>query len=459
MGSQISPPKKTDIPAGVLRVLEILENAGYEAWLVGGCVRDSLNGVVPKDYDVTTNALTEEVISAFEGFRVIGTGLKHGTVTVLSGGMPVEVTTYRVDGLYSDGRHPDSVSFASDIRSDLSRRDFTVNAMAYSPERGYIDLFGGMSDLESGLIRCVGNPERRFGEDALRILRAMRFASVLGFDIETETAAAIHRCRGLLQRIAVERITQELLRLLCGINAGNVLRQYSDVIGEIMPPCLSMIGFEQHNPHHEFDVWEHTLRAVDAAPRETILRLAAFLHDIGKPQCFSSDADGIGHFYGHAAKSEEISREIFAKYIRTDKRTEERVLFLVTHHDEPVIPERKILRRRLAKYGEEPLRQLLALNRADIKGQSAVSAGERLAGLDQAESILDGLAGESACTTLRSLEINGGDLMAMGVPKGPMIGSILHQLLSEVCDESLTNSGDTLRNRAAELLEGYNAKK
>lgn len=394
MGSQISPPKKTDIPAGVLRVLEILENAGYEAWLVGGCVRDSLNGVVPKDYDVTTNALTEEVISAFEGFRVIGTGLKHGTVTVLSGGMPVEVTTYRVDGLYSDGRHPDSVSFASDIRSDLSRRDFTVNAMAYSPERGYIDLFGGMSDLESGLIRCVGNPERRFGEDALRILRAMRFASVLGFDIETETAAAIHRCRGLLQRIAVERITQELLRLLCGINAGNVLRQYSDVIGEIMPPCLSMIGFEQHNPHHEFDVWEHTLRAVDAAPRETILRLAAFLHDIGKPQCFSSDADGIGHFYGHAAKSEEISREIFAKYIRTDKRTEERVLFLVTHHDEPVIPERKILRRRLAKYGEEPLRQLLALNRADIKGQSAVSAGERLAGLDQAESILDGLAGD-----------------------------------------------------------------
>jgi tRNA nucleotidyltransferase (CCA-adding enzyme) len=263
----------------------------------------------------------------------------------------------------------------------------------------------------------------------------------------------------LLQRIAVERITQELLRLLCGINAGNVLRQYSDVIGEIMPPCLSMIGFEQHNPHHEFDVWEHTLRAVDAAPRETILRLAAFLHDIGKPQCFSSDADGIGHFYGHAAKSEEISREIFAKYIRTDKRTEERVLFLVAHHDEPVIPERKILRRRLAKYGEEPLRQLLALNRADIKGQSAVSAGERLAGLDQAESILDGLAGESACTTLRSLEINGGDLMAMGVPKGPMIGSILHQLLSEVCDESLTNSGDTLRNRAAELLEGYNAKK
>lgn len=459
MDGQILPPTKNDIPAGVLHVLEILENAGYEAWLVGGCVRDSLRGVSPKDYDVTTNALTAEVMAAFDGFRVIGTGLKHGTVTVLSEGMPVEVTTYRVDGQYSDGRHPDSVSFASDIRSDLSRRDFTVNAMAYSPKRGYLDLFGGMSDLETRMIRCVGDPDRRFSEDALRILRALRFASVLGFDIAPETSEAVHRCRGLLPKIAVERITQELLPLLCGINAGNVLRQYPDVIAEMMPPCSAMFGFEQHNPHHAFDVWEHTLRVVDAAPPERMLRLAALLHDIGKPQCFSTDEKGIGHFYGHAAKSEEISREIFARYLRTDKRTEERVLFLIGHHDEPMVPERKILRRRLAKYGEEPLRQLLALNRADIRGQSAALAGEKLAVLDEAGSILDGLAGESACTTLRSLEINGGDLMAMGVPKGPIIGSILHQLLNEVCDESLTNSGDTLRNRAAELIQSYHAKK
>ena len=452
MGSQISPPKQNDLPAGVLRVLEMLENAGYEAWLVGGCVRDRLRGVFPKDYDVTTNALTDEVIAVFDGFRVIATGLKHGTVTVIAGGMPVEVTTYRVDGAYSDGRHPDSVRFASDIRSDLSRRDFTVNAMAYSPRRGYLDLFGGMNDLSAGIIRCVGDPDRRFGEDALRILRALRFASVLGFDIEPDTAQAVHRCRKLLGKIAVERITQELLGLLCGVNAGRVLRQYPDVIAGIIPPCASMVGFAQHNPHHDFDVWEHTTRVVDAAPPERILRLAALLHDVGKPSCFSSDEKGIGHFYGHAAKGEEISREIFAGYLRTERRTEERVLFLVAHHDEPIIPERKIIRRRLARYGEEPFRQLLALNRADITGQLEVPEKDRLAALDDAGQILDGLAGESACTTLQSLEISGGDLMAMGIPKGPMIGTVLHRLLGEVCDESLTNSGEALKARAAGLF-------
>lgn len=452
MSRRMSVSEQFNIPSGVQRVLETLENAGFEAWLVGGCVRDSLRGVCPKDYDITTNAMTNEVMAAFKGFGVIATGLKHGTVTVISEGMPVEVTTYRVDGSYSDGRHPDSVSFASDIRSDLSRRDFTVNAMAYSPRRGYLDVFGGIGDLRAGIVRCVGAPERRFGEDALRILRALRFSSVLGFDIEPATAHAIHRCKGALGKIAVERITQEFLLLLCGGNAGNVLRQYGDVIAGIIPPCSLMFGFEQHNPHHDYDVWEHTLRVVDAAPPERILRLAALLHDVGKPLCFSTDEKGKGHFYGHAAKGEEIAREIFARYLRVDRRTEERVLFLVGHHDEYFLPERKILRRRLLKYGEEPLRQLIALNRADIKGQSAALAKEKLDVLAASEDILDGIVSESACISLRSLEINGGDLMAMGVPKGPMIGTILHKLLGEVCDESLANAGEALRGRAVELF-------
>ncbi len=441
-----------DIPHGVLNVLDVLHSRGFGAWLVGGCVRDRLLGKVPKDYDVATSAAAAEVAGAFEGFRVIETGVRHGTVTVISEGIPVEVTTYRVDGEYSDGRHPDSVSFTKDIRDDLSRRDFTVNAMAYSPGKGYIDLFGGRNDLRDGIIRCVGDPDRRFGEDALRILRALRFASVLGFEIEQGTAEAVHRCKGLLSRIAVERVTQEFFGLLCGANAAEVLRSYSDVLAVIIPPCAGMFGFEQHNIHHDRDVWEHTLAVVSAAPPDRVMRLAALLHDVGKPCCFTTDENGTGHFYGHAEISGSIAREVFERYLRTDRRTGERVVLLVERHDEPIIPERRILRRRLAKYGEEVMRQLIALQRADVKGQAEQFVRSRLDELDHAEALLDALTEENACLSLRSLEINGGDLMAMGVPKGPLIGRILHALLGEVCGETLENSNQALRTRAAEIF-------
>ena len=455
MERQIVKNNKNSIPSGVQTVLDVLECAGYEAWLVGGCVRDRLLGCSPKDYDVTTCARVDRVMDVFRDFRVIETGIKHGTVTVISEGMPVEVTTFRVDGNYSDGRHPDSVDFASDIRDDLSRRDFTVNAIAYSPARGYLDLFGGMSDLRSGIIRCVGDPSVRFGEDALRILRALRFASVLGFDIEPGTAEAIHRCKGLLDKIAVERITQELFKLLCGAGAEDVLRTYSDVIFQIIPPLSRTFGFRQHNPHHDFDVWEHTVRTVASSPPDRTIRLAALFHDVGKPDCFTIDRTGTGHFYGHAAKSVETAREIFDRYIRTDKKTVERVLMLVKSHDEQIIPERRIMRRRLNKYGEEALRQLIALNRADTKSQTSVPSADRLSLLDRAEEVLDELVAESACTTLRDLKITGGDLMAAGAPKGPMIGKVLNALLSEVCDEKLENSAEALRARAVELIRDF----
>ena len=447
--------KSFTVPSGVLRVLHVLESAGFEAWLVGGCVRDHLRGIAPKDYDVTTSASAAQVTAAFDGFRVIETGVRHGTVTVISDAVPVEVTTYRIDGAYSDGRHPDSVRFTSEIADDLSRRDFTVNAMAYAPDRGYIDLFGGMNDLQSGIIRCVGEPQKRFGEDALRILRALRFASVLGFEIEPRTSQAIHQCKGLLERIAVERITQELFGLLCGVDAERILRQYSDVIAGIIPPCGEMFGFEQHNPHHDFDVWEHTLRVIGESPPDRMMRLSALLHDIGKPRCFTLGEDGVGHFYGHAGISEEIAAEVFRRFIRTDKRTEQRVIFLVGHHDEPLLPDRRIMRRRLAKYGEEALRQLIALHRADVKGQTQQNVMSKLEELDRVEQILNALTEESACTTLRSLEISGGDLMAMGIPKGPLIGKILSSLLSEVCDERLVNSPEALRARAAAIYEDF----
>lgn len=439
------------IPSGVRNVLHVLDGAGYEAWLVGGCVRDHMMGLPPKDFDVATSATADRVIAAFAGFRVIGTGLKHGTVTVLSEGVPVEVTTYRVDGSYSDGRHPDKVTFTSDIADDLSRRDFTINAMAYAPEKGYLDCFGGRDDLAGKIIRCVGDPDRRFGEDALRILRALRFASRLGFAIEPSTAQAIHRQRELLGKIAVERITQELFGLLCGDGAGSVMRQFSDVMAQIIPPLGRMYGFEQHNPHHDSDVWEHTLRAVDASPRDRVLRLAALLHDIGKPDCFAMGSDGIGHFYGHPAKSREIAEDIFDRYLRVDNRTKERVLFLVERHDEKLIPDRKILRRRMAKYGEDALRQLIALSRADLAGQAEQTAADLLQELDEAERILEELSSESLCLTLRDLAINGGDLMAMGVPKGPEVGRILKELLADVCDEKLVNTPEALRKRAAEM--------
>ncbi len=447
----VNSSEKFNIPAGVTDVLRVLAREGFEAWLVGGCVRDHLMGLPPKDFDVTTNATADRVIAAFDGFRVIGTGLRHGTVTVLSDGMPVEVTTYRVDGNYSDGRHPDSVTFAADIREDLSRRDFTVNAMAYSPDKGFLDLFGGEEDLRKGIIRCVGEPDVRFGEDALRILRALRFASRLGFSIEPATAESIHRCKGLLSRIAVERITQELFGLLCGRCAGHVLREFSDVIACIIPPIGRTFGFEQHNPHHDCDVWEHTVRVVDASPPDRVMRLAALLHDVGKPACFTRGEDGKGHFHGHAAKSREIAQGIFDSCIRTDNRTRERVLFLVEHHDDRIMPDRRLLRRWMSKYGEESLRQLFVLHRADLSGQAEALAAPLLGELDQAVGMLDEMTAESLCLTLRDLSVNGGDLMAMGIPKGPEIGRILQTLLVEVCDESLENSQAALRKRASEL--------
>lgn len=443
------------IPDNIRKVLEKLHHSGYESFLVGGCVRDNLLGKTPKDYDVTTNARvaqTKAVFEGTEGFRVIETGVKHGTVTVLSGGSPVEVTTYRVDGAYSDGRHPDSVTFSDGIEDDLSRRDFTMNAIAYSPEAGFVDLFGGAEDIGRGMIRCVGEPDQRFAEDALRILRALRFASILGFTIEPHTADSIHRQKALLGRLAKERVTAELFGLLCGEHAAEILREYSDVAAEVLPPLAPMFGFPQDNPHHIYDVWEHTLQVVAHVPPDRTLRLAALLHDAGKPHCKTTDSSGTGHFYGHGAISAAISREIFETSLRTDKKTAERVTLLVQIHDEPLPSTRKVIHRRLAKYGEEVMRQLLALHRADILGQSPAFLG-RLAELDEAERILDTLIAENVCMKTGDLHISGTDLLYIGFTRGPQLGETLRKLLDEVCEGSLQNEKAALRARASALWE------
>lgn len=443
--------KEIPVPSSVMKVLERLYEAGFEGYLVGGCVRDFLMGRQPEDYDVTTNAAAEQTEKIFKDFKVIETGIKHGTVTVISDSTPVEVTTYRVDGTYSDGRHPDTVTFSTSIDEDLSRRDFTMNSVAYSPHSGWVDLFGGRDDIRRKVVRCVGEPDKRFGEDALRILRALRFAAVLGFEIEPETAEAIHRGKHLLHQIAVERITSELFAMICGQNTSEILREYSDVIGEILPPIREMFGFEQNTPYHIYDVWEHTLHVIDTAPSSVEMRMAALLHDIGKPHCRTTDENGIGHFYGHADISADIAREIFDKYLRTSNAVSDRVITLVANHDETFIPTAKIMRRRLMKYGEETLRQLIRLSRADVLGQAPGLAVERLSEMYKAERVLEDLLKNEGRLSLKSMAVSGEDLKAAGIPQGKEMGNILKRLLDEVSDEKIPNEKNALVKRALEL--------
>ena len=337
---------------GAAKALALLQAAGYEAWIVGGCVRDALLGLPPKDYDLTTSALPEETQRVFAAYPRIETGLRHGTVTVLLEGEPLEITTYRVDGAYSDARHPDGVTFTRSLRQDAARRDFTINAMAYAPGWGLQDFFGGQADLARGILRAVGAAEKRFREDALRILRALRFASVLDFTLEGETARAARACAPLLAAVSAERVSGELGKLLCGKAAGRVLRDYPDVLGVVLPEILPMVGLDHRNPHHCYDVWTHTTVAVDHVPPELPLRLALLLHDIGKPDTFSLGEDGQGHFYGHPRRSVELAEGILSR-LRFPRRTRERVLTLVRYHDAVLEESPQRVRRWLNKLGPE----------------------------------------------------------------------------------------------------------
>lgn len=434
------------IPSQPALVLGKLAAGGYRAHLVGGCVRDELLGRTPRDWDVTTDALPEETARIFAGIPVIPTGMKHGTVTVLAGGTPVEVTTYRVDGAYSDGRHPDSVRFTRSLAEDLARRDFTVNALAYSEADGLVDLFGGKEDLAAGVIRCVGDPDDRFREDSLRVLRALRLCSELGFTLESKTAAAALRNRALLERVSAERIRGEFTRLLCGKEAASVLRRFREIAAVFVPEIRPAFGFDQRNPHHAYDVWEHTLRALEAVELEPVLRLTMFLHDLGKPACFSLDRKGIGHFYGHPQKSAELAGEILAR-LKYDTRTRKTVALLVARHGLPILPDERCLRRRLNMMGEADLRLLVKIQEADAKGKG-VSNSAYLAGLAKVPAILDRMLEEQQCFSLRGLAVDGDDLAAAGVPVGPEIGRILRVLLGRVLDGSLPNTREALLESA-----------
>ena len=432
-----------ELPEFVRVVLETLEAAGHRAWCVGGCVRDSLLGRMPGDWDVTTDALPEETLALFSG-RAIPTGLQHGTVTVRQDGRSVEVTTFRVDGAYRDHRRPDRVTFTRSLEEDLRRRDFTVNAMAMDLRGTLADPFGGQADLAAATLRCVGEPDRRFGEDALRVLRGLRFAAVLGFDIDPATAESIHRNREGLRDIAAERIRAELMKLLCGPAAGEVLRAYPDVIGVFWPEVLAMVGLDQRNRHHCYDVWEHSLHALMAVPPDPILRCSALLHDIGKPVCFTVDAAGVGHFYGHPAHSARLAEDMLRR-LKFDNATRETVVRLVAWHDRDIPRTDRGVRRALLALGEEDLRRLILLKRADNLAQ-APAYRDRQREIDKGEAILEDLLAREACFSLKQLAVDGRDLLALGL-RGPAIGRTLQSLLEAVVDGEVPNQREALLAR------------
>ncbi len=437
------------LPQPVAALLSRLQENGYEAYVVGGAVRDILLAKAPGDYDVATSALPAEVISVFGEKHCHPTGLSHGTVTVISEGTPVEVTTFRVDGDYADSRHPENVSFSRSLEEDVKRRDFTINAMALSADGSLLDYYGGMEDLKNRILRTVGDPKARFSEDALRILRALRFAAELGFVIEEKTSAEIFRQKESLLSLSAERIWKEFSRLICGSFCAPILRKYFDVFTVIIPEIAPMKGFEQHNPHHVFDVWEHTLAAMTYIPPTPVLRMAILLHDIGKPSCFEIGEDGVGHFRGHPKVSAAMAEEILSR-LKVDTETRETVVLLVKAHDVPLDPVLKNVRRRLAQYGEERVRLLLEVKRADISAHSLKSA-YRLAELSRFEVLLNKTIEEQLCFSFASMEVNGKDLIGIGIPAGTRLGSIKKQLLNEIIDGVLPNEKTALLQRAQDI--------
>ena len=439
-----------ELPETVRRAIERLESFGYEAYAVGGCVRDSILGRVPNDWDITTSARPEQTAAVFCDVRTVETGIQHGTLTVILDGMPLEITTYRRDGAYADNRHPESVTFSGNIEDDLCRRDFTVNAMAYHPKHGLVDLYGGQEDLSRGVIACVGDAETRFCEDGLRILRAIRFAAVLNFSLEEQTKAAVHAKRGLLENIAAERIREELCKLILGKASVRILRDYADVIAQLIPELGACIGFAQNTKYHCYDVYEHLLYALEANEGvDLVTRLAILLHDVGKPLSYTEDEQG-GHFKGHGSVSVRLVEDIMRR-LRFDNATLEAVMQLVEYHDRPIAAERKAVKRLMQKMTDGNIARLLELQRCDRVAHAPEYATPPTT-LAEISRLVREIREEDACLSLRTLAVNGKDLMALGVPAGKALGALLQTLLDEVIEERLPNEHEVLLDAARERL-------
>lgn len=438
------------MPVGAQRIIQQLALCGYEAYIVGGCVRDSLLGIRPSDWDICTAATPEEVKACFPNKRIIDTGLKHGTVTVIMGRMPYEVTTFRVDGDYSDNRRPDSVTFVRDIREDLARRDFTINAIAYNESRGIVDPYSGIDDLSRGTINCVGNPNARFSEDALRILRALRFASTYGFRIGEKTTKAIHDNAGLLAHISAERIQAELLKLLNGENVLRVLLDFPDVITTIIPELKPCVGFDQNNKYHQYTVYDHIAHAVaNYKGNDAIVKVALLLHDIGKPQCYTEDENG-GHFHGHGVPSSEIAAQVL-KRLRFDNDSQKAITELVLYHDATIDPTPRVVKRWLNKIGFDQFLRLMDVRLADMQAHAINES--RIKRRNETLDLAWEIVRERQCFTLKDLAINGNDVMSIGVPEGKQVGTILLAALSAVLEGEVPNEKDDLLSFSKKFQE------
>lgn len=444
---------KIDIPLGAKVILNTLKSNGYEAYVVGGCVRDSILCRKVNDWDICTSAEPEDVIRIFEPtHNVIETGIKHGTVTLIgeefygSDSVPYEVTTFRIEGQYSDNRHPDNVTFTNSLKEDLTRRDFTVNALCYSEESGVIDYFNGLEDLQDGIIKCVGSPYDRFSEDALRIMRAYRFASQLNdFEIEDETLCATIELKENLKNVSTERIREEINKIL--IADANIffgLFNYGildDILPELMQDCAFV---RQDNPYHIHNVYNHLIYSTVNIEPKLHLRLAMLLHDICKPQCKTIDEKGISHFYNHAELSAKKSEEILRR-MRYDNKTIEKVVTLIKYHDR-VIESSKSIKKLLGLIGGDTFRDLLKVKEADIKAQNPVFYQERYNKLTEVENSLNNILANKECVNTKSLAINGNDLKELGIKQGKEIGKILSDLLDMVLENPSLNNKEDLIN-------------
>lgn len=441
-----------NIPQGPDEILNRLTAAGFQAYAVGGCVRDSLLGTVPGDWDICTSALPEETEACFPDLRVVETGLKHGTVTVIFQGVPYEITTFRSDGNYLDHRRPQQVSFVRTLKEDLLRRDFTINAMAVGLDGEIQDPFGGRQDLTDGIIRCVGDPDTRFTEDALRILRGLRFASRLGFSIAPETAAAMERNKNLLSYVSGERIYKELTGILIGTYAQSVLEQYGGVLAAVLPEIQPSMGFLQRNPFHNRDVWQHTLEALGKSGPDPIVRWALLLHDLGKPDCFTLDDRGIGHFYGHPQRSMELAEQILDRF-HGDKKTRDTICLLVRDHDREAPATIKNARRWIARYGRDNVGLLLEVKRCDCLAHvDTPKTRARYNNLMEMTRLIRECLETERCFSVRDLPVKGGDVMALGVPAGPQVGQILEGLLDGVLDGTCPPEREALLERLKQVI-------
>ena len=442
---------KIKMPGKVNKIIGVLQEAGFEAYAVGGCIRDSLLGRTPNDWDITTSAKPMEVKALFS--HTIDTGIQHGTVTILLDREGFEVTTYRIDGEYEDGRHPKEVSFTGSLEEDLKRRDFTINALAYNETAGLIDIFEGQKDLKDGIIRCVGNAEERFTEDALRMLRAIRFSAQLGYRIEENTLAAIHKLAGNLEKISAERIQTELLKLMVSPHPDYLRTAYECGVTKVFFPEFDLtMETPQNHPHHCYNVGEHILHSLIEVPADKVLRLTMLLHDIAKPQCLTVDEKGITHFHGHEEMGAEMSRVILRR-LRMDNDTTDKVCRLVRFHDygNGVAPDRRIVRRAVNKIGEDLFDDFILVKKADLLAQSMYLREEKLSNLAAWDACYREIREAEECVSLRTLAVNGRDLIAAGLQPGRELGNILKQLLDEVLETPEKNEKDYLISRAKEL--------